>query len=100
MNDLTRLRASVQCESVGVDESLSRCGTLPKVDTPASRSVDKNADCVANLMVHAVKDFGLVVLPNTNVFGQKMWISRGESGTPVGRCFGEEFKLPAASAIA
>ena len=50
--------------------------------------------------MHAVKDFGLVVLPNDQPFGQKMWISRGESGTPVGRCFGEEFKLPAASAIA
>ena len=45
LNDLTRLRASVQCESVGVDESLSRCGTLPKVDTPASRSVENRKLC-------------------------------------------------------
>ena len=38
----SQFEASVQGEPVGVDESMSRSGTLPKVDIAASGSNDKN----------------------------------------------------------
>jgi len=93
--------ASVQGEPDGVDESVSRSGTLPKVEIAASGSIDKNPPWYSSLDgEHAVKDFGLVFFPHHHVFGQKMWISRAESQDGKSHRSNKRFKLPAASAIA
>ena len=79
LNELARFEASVQGEPVGVDESMSRSGTLPKVDIAASGSIDKTTLVFLTGWRACRKRFWVVFFPHHHVFGQKMWISRAES---------------------